>query len=150
MIRYSKRYNNKGGTTMEYIYTTTVAVPEETIRTICTNLKRNTMHGMLGMDIHLDDEQLYLMEKKMDAVIDSMCDSSRITVDGWHLTDANVLEIASFLRDCQKIAAIKAFRSFTGAGLREAKEFIDKFCTFQSNKQSCPLASMKFRVAFGR
>jgi len=134
---------------MDYIYSTHVAVPEETIRDICIDLMRNTMHECQGIDMDLDQNQLMLLQHKMDKVIDSMCHSNHVSVDGWHLTNEQVDEITSELHNHRKIPAIKAFRSATGGGLLESKDFICSFCS-GSRYEAGPLAAMAFKVAFNR
>ena len=133
---------------MDYIYSTHVAVPERIVREICTDLLRNTMHDCAGEDIDLSGEQLMLLDRKMNDVMESMCKANRTTVDGWHLAPDQVREIASELDACRKIGAIKAFRAATGAGLREAKDLINIFCHGHRH-ESGPLAGQAFRVAFG-
>ena len=44
-----------------------------------------------------------------------------------HLTPAQATEIETALAQGQKIAAIKLYREFTGAGLKEAKEAIESW-----------------------
>jgi len=134
---------------MDYIYSTHVAVPESTIAKICDDLIRNTLHECLGLDIELTDKQLYLISEKMHAVAASMVKVNRVSVDGWTLDDDQVNEITQSLHNGHKIAAIKAFRAATGAGLKESKYFIDSFCT-GPRKQACQLSGVTFRATFGK
>ena len=134
---------------MDYIYSTHVAVPGITIRKICTDLLRNTIHDCAGEDIDLTQHQLELLGRKMNAVIDSMCRSNRVSVDGWHLSNDQVNEITEELHNCRKIEAIKAFRSATGTGLREAKDLIDSFC-HGPRKETGPTAATAFKAVFGK
>ena len=134
---------------MDYIYSTHVVVPESTIRQICTDLLRNTLHECSGEDMDLNESQLMLLGRKMNEVIDSMCHSNRISVDGWHLDENQVHEITSELHNHKKIAAIKAFRAATGAGLKEAKNLIDSFCNGPF-KESGPVSAIAFQVTFGK
>lgn len=132
---------------MDYIYATHVAVPEPTVREICTDLLRNTLHECAGEDIALNQGQLMLLGRKMNDIMDSMCRANRVTAEGWDLTSDQVKEIASELHEYRKIGAIKALRSATGADLKEAKELIDTFCHGPSKKPG-PLAAMAFEVTF--
>lgn len=132
---------------MDYIYTTHVAVPESAIRKICTDLLRNTLHECAGEDIDMNQGQLMLLGRKMNGIMDSMCRANRVTVEGWDLTNDQIKEIASELHEYRKIGAIKAFRSATDTGLKEAKDLIDVFC-HGPRKDSGPLAALAFEVAF--
>lgn len=134
---------------MDYIYSTHVAVPENTIRNICTDLMRNTVHECMGIDMNLDQHQLALLGRKMNGIIDSMCKANRISVDGWHLEQDQVNEIAQELHNGRKIGAIKAFRSVTGSDLKTAKDLIDSFCNGR-RKESGPLSAVVFQATFGR
>ncbi len=132
---------------MDYIYSTHVAVPESTIHRICTDLMRNTLHECLEQDIDLNERQLLLLGRKMNAVMDSMCRSNRMSVDGWHLSEEQVNEVTQELHSYRKIGAIKAFRKATGAGLRDSKHFIDSFC-HGPRKESGPLPAIAFKATF--
>ena len=134
---------------MDYIYSTHVAVPESAIHQICTDLLRNTIHECAGEDIDLTQHQLMLLSRKMNAVMDSMCQSNRVSIDGWRLEDKQIYEIANELHNGRKIGAIKAFRSATGAGLKEAKHFIDSFCVGR-NRESGPVSAVAFQATFAK
>lgn len=134
---------------MDYIYNTHVAVPESTIRDICTDLLRNTMNECSGEDMDIDERQLTLLGHKMHEIIESMCRSNRISIDGWHLDNNQVHEIANELHNHRKIGAIKAFRTATGAGLKESKHFIDSFCTGPRHEAG-PLSAVVFQASFGK
>ncbi len=136
---------------MDYIYRTHVAVPESTIRQICTDLMRNTIHECSGQDIDLTQVQLKLLGQKMNAVTDSMCHSNRISVsvEGWRLDSNQVSEITAELHDYRKIGAVRAFRVATGAGLKEGKHFIDSFC-HGPRKESGPPSAMAFQMSFSK
>jgi ribosomal protein L7/L12 len=132
---------------MDYIYNTHVAVPEHTIRKICNDLINNTMHECLGIDINMNGDQLRMLREKMDAIRNSICADNHVSCDGWELNSEQILEVFTELKGYKKIGAIKAFRSATGCGLREGKEFIDGFCTGARN-ESGPMAAMNFKIAF--
>jgi len=134
---------------MDYIHSTHVAVPESAIREICTDLLRNTIHECLGDDIDLSQLQLMLLGRKMNEVTDSMCRSNRVSVDGWHLDTNQIHEIANELHNYRKIPAIKAFRLASGAGLREAKDFIDSFC-YGPRHDPGPVSAVAFQATFGK
>ena len=136
---------------MSYTYTTTTVVPEAVVREICRELTNNTIHGLLSEEMDLSDEQILLIKQDMVRISASMCKDSRPSVDGWELNRNQVAEIVYELTNYRRIGAIKAFRSFTGAGLRHAKEFIDKFCADPGalcKINSGPKAAVKFQAAF--
>lgn len=132
---------------MDYIFTAPVAVPEGTIRAIIAEFMSNVLHECLGEDIDLEDFQINKLGDKMNAVLTSICEANKVNVDGWFLKRDQVLEVAGELRACRKIGAIKAFRMFTGAGLKEAKDLIDKFC--ENGRDAGPVAAIQFTMAFG-
>jgi len=132
---------------MDYVYTTTTVVPERVIREVCEDLINNSIHNIMGIDLELTNGQISLIKNHMTNVMDSMCLANRTSVDGWELDMKQVNAVAHSLHNHKKIEAIKTFRAATGAGLREAKDFIDKFCS-GSRKETGITAAIQFRNAF--
>jgi len=135
---------------MEYVYTTTITVPEEAIRKIGNDLL-NTVLCDIGRDVGVDDinltdEQIERIGMKMTTALETLCKINRVSVDGYHLNSKQITDIYFELAHGRKIGAIKMFRSATDAGLREAKEFIDKFCT--GGRYADYDAAVRFRTAF--
>jgi ribosomal protein L7/L12 len=61
--------------------------------------------------------RLALIERKLDAVLDHL---------GVEVPEPHLQQIEALLRRGKTIEAIKAYREATGAGLREAKEAVDR------------------------
>lgn len=61
--------------------------------------------------------RLALVERKVDAVLDQL---------GVEMPEPHLQEVEALLRRGKTIQAIKAYREATGAGLREAKEEVDR------------------------
>jgi ribosomal protein L7/L12 len=61
--------------------------------------------------------RLALIERKLDAVLDHL---------GVEVPEPHLQEVEALLRRGKTIEAIKAYREATGAGLREAKEAVDR------------------------
>jgi ribosomal protein L7/L12 len=61
--------------------------------------------------------RLALIERKLDAVLDHL---------GIEVSEPHLKQVEALLRRGKTIEAIKAYREATGAGLREAKEAVDR------------------------
>jgi ribosomal protein L7/L12 len=61
--------------------------------------------------------RLALIERKLDAVLDHL---------GVEVPEPHLQQVEAMLRRGKTIEAIKAYREATGAGLREAKEAVDR------------------------
>jgi ribosomal protein L7/L12 len=61
--------------------------------------------------------RLALIERKLDAVLDHL---------GIEVPEPHLQQVEALLRRGRSIEAIKAYREATGAGLREAKEAVDR------------------------
>ena len=135
---------------MKYTYTTVSDIPERLILRIAEDLQIKFLSAMTDTDSDMwSNEQMRLIGDKMNIAIKSLCNDTHINVDGWLLTDSQINEIAAELRECRKIGAIKAVRTFTGSGLTEAKELIEKFYISPRN-DSGPMSALNFIAAFGR
>lgn len=73
----------------------------------------------------LEDIILRIAETHPDVLVKATKDSS-IVASLSDAASAVVFTVLAFLRQGEKIQAIKAYRSVTGVGLREAKDVIDK------------------------
>lgn len=63
------------------------------------------------------ERRLDRTERKLDAIMTHL---------GIPEAEPDLPEVHAFLRDGKKIQAIKVYREATGAGLKEAKEAVDK------------------------
>ncbi|MFD4523777.1 ribosomal protein L7/L12 [Streptomyces sp. NPDC058470] len=75
--------------------------------------------SVAGLETKLSrtDRRIARVEKKLDLIIGHL---------GIHEDDSELAEVAAFLWDGKKIQAIKAYRAATGAGLKEAKEAVER------------------------
>ncbi|UXY20951.1 ribosomal protein L7/L12 [Streptomyces cynarae] len=63
------------------------------------------------------DRRMARVERKLDLVLDHL---------GLHEADPDLERVAALLRDGKNIQAIKVYREITGAGLKEAKEAVER------------------------
>jgi ribosomal protein L7/L12 len=61
--------------------------------------------------------RLARVERKLDALLDHL---------GVEVPEPHLLQVETMLRQGKNVQAIKAYREATGAGLREAKEAVDR------------------------
>ncbi|MFJ7075393.1 ribosomal protein L7/L12 [Streptomyces sp. NPDC098781] len=64
------------------------------------------------------DRRVARVERKLDLVLDHLGLREN--------DDPRMSEVAALLRDDKKIQAIKVYREITGAGLKEAKEAVER------------------------
>ena len=131
----------------DYIFKTHVIVPEETVVEVIGDYM-TALLGELG-DIDLTDKQINAVATKMDKVAGKQCEGAQVSIQGYKLTGPQVMEIAGELRNYRKIGAIKAFRQYTGSGLKDSKDFIEGFC-IGALVQAGPVPAIKFAMAYGR
>ncbi|MCX5055609.1 ribosomal protein L7/L12 [Streptomyces sp. NBC_00201] len=73
--------------------------------------------GSIESRISRQDKRVARVEHKLDLILDHL---------GLREREPWADEVDALLRDGKKIAAIKVYREATGAGLKEAKEAVDK------------------------
>jgi ribosomal protein L7/L12 len=73
--------------------------------------------GSIESRIKRTDLRVARVEQKLDLVLDHL---------GLREADPRMDEIDALLRDGKKIQAIKTYREITGAGLKEAKEAVER------------------------
>ncbi|MCX4989646.1 MULTISPECIES: ribosomal protein L7/L12 [unclassified Streptomyces] len=75
--------------------------------------------GFAGLESKLGrtDRRIAHVERRLDLILDHL----GIREDPPHLP-----QVTAFLRDGKKIQAIKAYREATGAGLKEAKDAVER------------------------
>ena len=111
---------------MSFIFSTSTAVPANTIKEIGLELQKRAMIRLLQMG-GLTDEDLDKITYAFSKELFKLVIENVATVDGLSLKKDDVSFIANLLKNGKRISAIKEFRSVTGIGLREAKDFIDEF-----------------------
>lgn len=112
---------------MSYMFQTFQQVPTKTIKAIGIDIKNNFFMRLR----HIDDRLLQEIAHEFDMAVNQVADENGITVDGYRLNDDQVSAIGQLLKLGKPIAAVNEFRYATGVGLREAKDFIDKFSKFK-------------------
>ena len=107
------------------LFNTTVSVPTDVIRQIGLEITQSAMREICSRNFTMDDAALieYILENAAFTV----AAKSEKSCEGWTLEKRQAEVIANELRNGRKIMAIKEFRSATGADLRSAKLFLDKF-----------------------
>ena len=104
----------------------TVDVTPDAIRQIREKVVDHAMKSFIIQDFETDS--LNTIEQILRQAFGSLMQNNRpIAHTDVNLSKQDVIEIAKFLKDGQKIYAIKAFRSVTGKGLKDTKDFIDNF-----------------------
>jgi ribosomal protein L7/L12 len=75
--------------------------------------------GFAGVETRIKrtDRRIARIEQKLDLVLDHL---------GVRQVDPDLDQVTALLRDGRKIQAIKAYREITGAGLKEAKEAVER------------------------
>lgn len=75
--------------------------------------------AVLGIESRISraDRRVARVERKLDLIIDHL---------GLRDDDPRMDEVVALVRDGRKIQAIKAYRDITGAGLKEAKEAVER------------------------
>lgn len=114
---------------MNYKYQTTVSVPGEVISRIGTDIGAQ-FFGQLNIQCaHLEDEDVKMIMAAYGDAVRDHSENNRKKVDGWYLSSHAIAEIATCLKNEQKINAIKHFRAETKADLLESKHFIERYET---------------------
>ena len=110
------------------LFNANVSVPKHIIEKIGNEIK-----GLLIRDLQSDprfemmQDDLQVISNKMENAIYSFATSQEKSCEGWSLEKHQAEAVANELRLDRKIMAIKEFRTYTGAGLRDSKLFLDKF-----------------------
>lgn len=111
-------------------YQTTVSVPKHIIEKIGAQI-RHLVAGQMLQEMYQhqiwNQHNIADVSSIINSAVTAFANTEQKSCDGWTLTAAQAKIIAFNLREERFIAAIKEFRSATGSGLREAKEFMDKF-----------------------
>jgi ribosomal protein L7/L12 len=116
---------------MAYTFSTFVSVPDSVIRQLSGDVVSRLMK-ILESEGEFNDVQRASIEHSLyNAFLTLISDQSdkeaASSVDGFHLTNLQILEVAGYLKEGAFVDAVRAFRSYSGCGLREAKEFIERF-----------------------
>jgi len=111
---------------MSFMYQSYQKVPGRVIKAIGEEIQRNFE---LRIRASRSTEEINDLLTNFELAIAQVSTENAPSVDGYKLCDQVVAEIGELLRQNKRIPAIKEFRMATGAGLREAKYFIDKFAS---------------------
>jgi len=111
---------------MSFMYQSYQKVPGRVIKAIGEEIQRNFE---LRIRASRSTEEINDLLTNFELAIAQVSTENAPSVDGYKLCDRAVAEIGELLRQNKRIPAIKEFRMTTGAGLREAKYFIDKFAS---------------------
>ena len=110
------------------LFNANISVPKHIIQQIGNEIKNTLMR-----DLHSDPrysmlfDDLQVINDKLANAIYSFATSQEKSCEGWSLEKHQAEAVANELRKDRKIMAIKEFRTYTGAGLRDSKLFLDKF-----------------------
>ena len=105
---------------------TTVVITPDVIRQIRDKVVDHTMKSLILHDFETDS--LDTIEQILRQAFGSVSqDNKPIAQEDVNLSDQEVTDIAKFLLEGKKVYAIKAFRSATGKGLKDSKDFLHKF-----------------------
>jgi ribosomal protein L7/L12 len=104
-----------------------IEVPPQMIKEIVRNF-RITVTKKLLSDNSISGHTIFYIDETMKQIqADFTSTNGFVCRDGWNLDDQTIFKISKCIQKGQKIAAIKEFRAVTGAGLKEGKEFIDRY-----------------------
>lgn len=110
------------------LFDTKVSVPKHILLHIGEEIRHMFMRSLEAdprFEMMRDD--LQVINNKMENAITAFAISQEKSCEGWTLEKHQAERIANEIRNYRKIMAIKEFRAATGAGLKEAKYFLDKF-----------------------
>lgn len=110
------------------LFNANVSVPKHIIESIgneIRNIFMRNLHGDPRFEMMQDD--LQVINTKLENAIYSFAASQEKSCEGWTLEKHQAEAVANEMRLGRKIMAIKEFRTYTGAGLRDSKLFLDKF-----------------------
>ncbi len=110
------------------LFQTSVRVPGGVVRRLGTELKYLLLND-ITQNNDFSSKELHNIRKSMEKVVDEFSNSQKKSCDGWELDQSVAYTIADHLRRGKRINAIRDFRSATGAGLKESKDFLDRFGT---------------------
>jgi ribosomal protein L7/L12 len=117
-----------------YMFQTLQSVPQRVINKIGQDILTNFEIRLKGHSIDITEKRDILMDLQM--AVDQVASEHAPSVDGYRLTDKQVIVIGDLIRMGKPIGAIKEFRYATGEGLRESKNFIDKFTKGRSFEEA--------------
>ena len=108
------------------LFETRVAVPKNVVYQIGMQVVDRLIEDLLkSSEFGVND--INLIKHKAENAALAYANTQEKSCEGWSIEKDQAVMIADQLRRGLKIAAIKEFRAATGAGLRDAKLFLDKF-----------------------
>lgn len=108
-------------------FKTTLNVPPDALRQIRDKIIESTMKSLLLRDDVGTDLMTIVDQDLRQAFAGLVQGNSPLTEKDVSFSDQQVYNIAEFLKSGKKIYAIKAFRAASGKGLKDTKDFLDKF-----------------------
>ncbi len=108
------------------LFETRIAVPRNTVYQIGNSVVDKLVQELMQNSEFAANDIMLIKHKAEQAAL-AVANATEKSCEGWTLTQDQANLIASLLRRERRIEAIKEFRAATGAGLREAKDLIDKF-----------------------
>ncbi len=107
------------------LFQTYVSIPSHIIEKIGYEIRRRFIKSLEKDGV--PEEEIYKLSGRLSIACAEVANNYSSTCEGWSIDQRQAIEIANMLAKGERIQAIKMFRSATNSGLREAKEFIDKF-----------------------
>jgi len=111
----------------DYAYQAFVNVPMEIVQKIGNDLEEKLGTQLVLNCDFLTASELEEIRYRFNVALRELIADSAKSVEGYTLSSGCIMAIARYLKNHKKIDAIKEFRSATGTGLRDAKDFIDRF-----------------------
>lgn len=115
------------------LFQTRVAVPSHMIEEIGNEIKDLVVKNMMLQQQSykaFTKEEIAVVDQLLQSSIQALVISNHKSCDGWRLDKDAALDIAHYMGHDERVRAVKRFREFTGAGLKEAVRLIDQFgCT---------------------
>ena len=108
------------------LFETRVAVPKNTVYQIGCSVADQLIKSLIE-NSEFSANDINLIKHRAEQAALAIANSTEKSCEGWTVDHDQANLIASLLRKERRIEAIKEFRAATGAGLREAKDLIDKF-----------------------
>lgn len=107
-------------------FETRVSVPKHIVEKIGLEIRERFMRGIYE-ETHLSSRDIGQIDEILQSVILKYSSNQEKSCDGYSLTKDDAEIIANEMKQNRKLMAVKEFRRATGAGLREAKSFLEKF-----------------------
>ena len=111
---------------MALVFSTFVTVPSEIIENFGNRLKDEIISKLKSRG-GFTNKQLVIIQDIISHEVHVAAQHNVTTVDGHLINNKSRMIISKALASGQRVDAIREFRSATGEGLRDAKNFMDNF-----------------------